>query len=100
MHVESISLSACPLTSPTFTLANIQAGTSFEGTATLTFTLPAATGWAGRSVRIANAAAVGSGAVVTVDGNGSETVGGDLTMTLNPGDGHIYESDGSNVVVY
>jgi len=82
------------------TLANIQAGTSFEGTTTLTFTLPAASGWAGRSVRIANAAAVGSGVVVTVDGNGSETVGGDLTMTLNPGDGHIYESDGSNIVVY
>lgn len=85
------------------TVAEIEAGTTFTGSpsgASMTFTLPAASGWSGRSVRIACIAAVGSGKSVVVDGNSSETVGGDATMTLNPGDAYTFESNGSNVIAY
>lgn len=87
----------------TITTADIEAGTSFSGSpssSSMTFTLPASSGWTGRSVRIANTAAVGSGKAVVVDGNASETVAGNSTITLNPGDAYTFESDGSNVVVY
>lgn len=87
----------------TVTTADIQAGTTFAGSpsgATLTFGLPAASGWSGRSVKIANSAAIGSGKTVVVDGNGAETVGGAATVTLNPGDAYTFESNGSNILVF
>lgn len=85
------------------TTADIEAGSSFRvspSASSATMTFPAAAGWSGRSVRIGNGAAVGSGKTVVVDGNGSETVAGDATITLNPGDAYTFESDGSNVTVY
>lgn len=85
------------------TVADIEAGTTFNvspsgGSATMT--LPTASGWTGRSVRVANKAAVGSGKTVVVDGDGSETVAGDATITLQPGDAYSFESDGSNVAAF
>ena len=85
------------------TTADIEAGSTVRfipAGASATATLPAVAGWTGRSVRIANAATVGSGKTVIVDGDGSETVGGDSTMTLNPGDAYTFESDGTRVLVY
>lgn len=85
------------------TTADIEAGTSFgvsPSAASATMTLPASSGWSGRSVRIANTAAVGSGKTVVVDGDGSETLAGNATITLNEGDAYTFESNGSNVVVY
>lgn len=85
------------------TTADIEAGTSFAVSpsgSSATLDLPTATDWAGRSLRIANTAAVGSGKTVVVDGYSSETVAGDATITLNPGDAYTFESDGSNVTVY
>lgn len=87
----------------TITTADIEAGTSFTGSpsaASMTFTLPASSGWTGRSVRIANTAALSSGKTVVVDGNASETVAGNATITLNEGDAYTFESNGSNVIVY
>lgn len=85
------------------TVADIEAGTTVTGSpsgASLTFTLPAASSWSGRSVRIANVAAVGSGKTVVVDGNAAETVGGDATLTLQPGDAYVFQSDGTRVLVF
>ena len=85
------------------TVEEIEAATSFTGSpsgASMTFTFPAAALWAGRSVRIACIAAVGSGKTVVADGDGSETVGGDATLTLQPGDAYTFESNGSNVIAY
>ena len=85
------------------TTADIEAGSSFgvsPSGSSATMTLPASSGWSGRSVRIANTAAVGSGKTVVVDGDGSETLAGNATITLNPGDAYTFESNGSNVVVY
>lgn len=87
----------------TITSTDIQAGTSFQGSpssSTLTFSLPTAGDWTGRSVRIGNTAASGSGKTVVVDGYSSQTVAGASTLTLNPGDAYTFESDGSNVTVY
>ncbi len=85
------------------TVADIEAGSSVRfipAGSSATGTLPAVAGWTGRSVRIANAATVGSGKTVIVDGDGSETVAGDATITLNPGDAYTFESDGTRVLVY
>lgn len=85
------------------TVADIEAGSTVRfipAGSSATATFPAVAGWTGRSVRIANAATVGSGKTVIVDGDGSETVGGDSTMTLNPGDAYTFESDGTRVLVF
>ena len=80
--------------------AGASASRTTANASSATMTLPTASGWTGRSVKVANRAAVGSGKTVVVDGHSSETVAGDASITLQPGDAHSFESDGSNVAAF
>jgi hypothetical protein len=60
-----------------------------------TIALPAASGSAGRVLTIKNISEAGG--VVTIDGNSSETIDGDATLSLNSGTQFItIICDGSN----
>jgi hypothetical protein len=50
--------------------------------AAATISLPSAVGIAGREYHIKKVSATGGGRTVTIDGNGTETIDGDLTFTL------------------
>jgi len=62
---------------------------------TFTFTLPTAVGHDGKELAFVNR---GTGSV-TVDGNGTETIDGDLTVLLNDGKAIVIRSDGANWVI-
>ena len=66
-----------------------------SATGTVTVTLPAVSGVSGKMLWVKNA---GVG-VVTVDGNGAETIDGSLTATLAAGVAIHVVSDGSNWLV-
>lgn len=62
-----------------------------------TVNLPTAVGITGRIYTIKKISATGGGRQVTVDGNGTETIDGSLTVVLNTSDEFIVvQSDGSN----
>ncbi len=67
-----------------------------EATAnTFTLTLPTAVGIAGKEFKIKNSGA----GVITIDGNGAETIDGDLTKTLTQYEALTIASNGTNYII-
>ena len=82
----SLSLQVTETTSD-LTLSNSHFLVSCGGSSALTITLPAISGCLGRVYYIANNTNGGGGADVTIDGNSSETIGGETTKTFGSGQG-------------
>lgn len=78
-----------------YTVLTADRGRFFEATAALTFTLPTvASAGVGFPLAFIN---TGSG-IMTIDGNGAETINGSATLALGPGAGAVVSCDGSNWV--
>ena len=89
---QSFGASVSPKTA-TYTVVPGDRGRFITVTGTTTITLlAAATAGSGFPLLIVN---IGTG-VVTVDGDSAETINGDTTKTLQPGESLIISSDGSN----
>ena len=81
--------------STNYTVLTTDQGKFLEATAALTFTLlPVATANANFALAIINT----SSGVVTLDGDGAETINGSTTITLNPGESIILTCNGTKWV--